>query len=69
MPIRSWIMKLNRCLFGGFDMTDFNVYFLLHDMTTRHVILTGLWENIQRDIQGYIMAHDLDVIDFDYEGA
>lgn len=50
-------------------MTDFNVYFLLHDLTTRMVILTGTWENIQRDIQGYIMAHDLDVIDFDYEGA
>lgn len=51
------------------DYTDFNVYFLLGDKTTRHVILTGLWENIQRDIMGYIMANDLDVIDFDYEGA
>jgi hypothetical protein len=48
---------------------DFNVYFLLPDMTTRHVILTGTWIGIQRDILGYIMAHDLDVIDFDYEVA
>ena len=50
-------------------MTDFNVYFLLHDMTTRMTTLTGTWENIHRDLHGYIMAHDLAGIDFDYEGA
>jgi hypothetical protein len=49
------------------ELETFNVYFALFSGKTLTVQLTGTWANIQRDIQGYIVENDLDVVDFDFE--